>query len=143
MGIPEGYDWTSLTSRHGAELEAHYVMPSCGKLGEAGKAWLPQIFTKAQNKITRTRPSLFRLIDMVDQHEMGLSWAPDVKGDIYEGLLDTQRRGHEIRAPVSNFTARRAPDPSNGRMRPPRAPGPRPSPDPACGDRRISSLAAQ
>ena len=25
IGIPEGYDWISLTTRRGAELEAHYV----------------------------------------------------------------------------------------------------------------------
>ena len=43
VGIPEGYDWTSLTSRRGAELEAHYVM-LLRKLGEQ-KGMLGQIFT--------------------------------------------------------------------------------------------------
>ena len=84
VGIPEGFDWTSLTSRRGAELEAHYVM-LLRKLGER-KGMLGQIFTKAQNKITDPA-KLFRLIDMVD----GTKWVTlgaDVKGDIYEGLLE-------------------------------------------------------
>ena len=84
VGIPDGFDWTSLTSRRGADLEAHYVI-LLRKLGEQ-KGMLGQIFTKAQNKITDPA-KLFRLIDMVD----GTKWVTlgaDVKGDIYEGLLE-------------------------------------------------------
>ena len=50
VGIPEGYGWTSLTVRRGAELEAHYVT-LLRRLG-GQKGMLGQIFTKAQNKIT-------------------------------------------------------------------------------------------
>ena len=50
VGIPEGYGWTSLTARRGADLEAHYVT-LLRRLGEQ-KGMLGQIFTKAQNKIT-------------------------------------------------------------------------------------------
>ena len=60
VGIPEGFDWSSLTARRGAELEAHYVT-LLRKLGEQ-KGMLGQIFTKAQNKITDPA-KLFRLID--------------------------------------------------------------------------------
>ena len=84
VGVPDAYSWTSLTALRGADLEAHYVKV----LRELGKqkGMLGQIFTKAQNKITDPA-KLFRLIDMVD----GTKWimlGADVKGDIYEGLLE-------------------------------------------------------
>ena len=84
VGVPEGFDWKSLTTRRGEELEAHYVM-LLRKLGEQ-KGMLGQIFTKSQNKITDPA-KLYRLIDMVD----GTNWVmlgADVKGDIYEDLLE-------------------------------------------------------
>ncbi len=84
VGIPAGCDWESLKSKRGAELEVHYVT----LLRELGKerGMLGQIFTKAQNKI-QDPAKLYRLIDMVDD----TSWVimgTDVKGDIYEGLLE-------------------------------------------------------
>ncbi|MEE4296016.1 MAG: type I restriction-modification system subunit M N-terminal domain-containing protein, partial [Wenzhouxiangella sp.] len=84
VGIPSEYDWQSLTTRRGAELEAHYVM-LLRELGQQ-KGMLGQIFTKAQNKITDPA-KLFRLIDMVDDVDWVMMGA-DVKGDIYEGLLE-------------------------------------------------------
>ncbi len=84
VGVPEGCDWKSLTTRRGSELEGHYVMLLL-KLGEQ-KGMLGQIFTKSQNKITDPA-KLYRLIDMVD----GTNWVmlgADVKGDIYEDLLE-------------------------------------------------------
>ena len=47
---------------------------------------LGQIFTKSQNKI-QDPAKLFRLIDMVDDTEW-VTMGADVKGDIYEGLLE-------------------------------------------------------
>ena len=67
IGIPEGYEWTSLTSRRGAELEEHYIT-LLRRLGEQS-GLLGQVFTKAQNKITDPA-KLSRLIDMVD----GTDW---------------------------------------------------------------------
>ena len=84
VGIPAEYDWQSLKSKTGAELESHYVT----LLRELGtkKDMLGQIFTKAQNKI-QDPAKLFRLIDMVNDTEW-VSMGADVKGDIYEGLLE-------------------------------------------------------
>jgi len=84
VGVPEGFDWTSLTTKKGAELEAHYIK----LLRELSKmdGMLGQIFTKSQSKITDPA-KLFRLIDMVD----GIKWmilGADVKGDIYEEILE-------------------------------------------------------
>ena len=84
VGIPAEYNWQSLKSKTGAELEGHYVT----LLRELGtkKGMLGQIFTKAQNKI-QDPAKLFRLIGMVDATEW-VTMGADVKGDIYEGLLE-------------------------------------------------------
>ncbi len=84
VGIPEAYNWQSLTSKKGAELETHYLTV----LRELGskKGMLGQIFTKAQNKI-QDPAKLYRLISMVDETEWVVMEA-DIKGDIYESLLE-------------------------------------------------------
>jgi len=84
VGIPAEFNWESLRSKRGAELEVHYVT----LLRELGKqkGMLGQIFTKAQNKI-QDPAKLSRLIAMVDETSW-TSMGVDVKGDIYEGLLE-------------------------------------------------------
>lgn len=84
VGIPEKYNWQALTSKKGAELEVLYV-ELLRELGQH-KGMLGQIFTKAQNKI-QDPAKLFRLIDMIDSTQW-LMIGADVKGDIYEGLLE-------------------------------------------------------
>lgn len=84
IDIPAKYTWWSLKAKRGAELEAHYIE----LLRELGtrKDVLGQVFTKAQNKI-QDPAKLLRLIDMIDE----VAWVTmgaDVKGDIYEGLLE-------------------------------------------------------
>jgi len=84
VGIPADYSWPSLKAKRGAELEGHYIE----LLRELGtrKGMLGQIFTKAQNKI-QDPAKLYRLIDLVDSTHWVLMGA-DIKGDIYEGLLE-------------------------------------------------------
>ena len=84
VGIPEAYDWRSLRTKRGAELEGHYVA-LLRQLGTT-KGMLGQIFTKAQNKI-QDPAKLYRLIAMVDDTNW-VTLGADVKGDIYEGLLE-------------------------------------------------------
>ncbi|MDF1615825.1 HsdM family class I SAM-dependent methyltransferase, partial [Desulfurivibrio dismutans] len=84
VGIPPEYCWPTLKAKRGAELEVHYV-ELLRKLGTR-KGMLGQIFTKAQNKI-QDPAKLYRLIDMVDSTRWATMGA-DVKGDIYEGLLE-------------------------------------------------------
>ncbi|OPH34268.1 HsdM family class I SAM-dependent methyltransferase [Moraxella atlantae] len=84
IGIPTEYNWQSLTSKTGSELEAHYLTLLRNLSKKSGL--LGQIFTKAQNKI-QDPAKLSRLIDMINE----TSWAKlgsDVKGDIYEGILE-------------------------------------------------------
>jgi type I restriction enzyme M protein len=84
VGIPPEYNWQSLKSKKGADLEGHYIT----LLRELAtkKGMLGQIFTKAQNKI-QDPAKLFRLIDMVDDTQW-VTMGADIKGDIYEGLLE-------------------------------------------------------
>ncbi|NBV98393.1 MAG: SAM-dependent DNA methyltransferase [Proteobacteria bacterium] len=82
--IPEKYNWKSLTKISGSDLEVHYV-DLLLNLGKA-KGILGQIFTKSQNRI-QDPAKLYKLIQMIDSEEWVIMGA-DVKGDIYEGLLE-------------------------------------------------------
>jgi len=89
VGIPAGYDWDSLRTQKGAELETHYVNV-LRTLGQQ-KGLLGQIFTKSQNKL-QDPAKLARIIDMVDREKWSTlgkdEHGRDVKGTIYEGLLE-------------------------------------------------------
>lgn len=83
-GIPEKYNWETLTTRKGAELEAHYI-EVLQMLGRE-KGILGQIFIKSQNKI-QDPAKLARVIAMIDK-ESWVMMGADIKGAIYEGLLE-------------------------------------------------------
>ena len=84
INIPAAYNWQSLTTLRGAELEGHYtvVLRELGK----EKGVLGQIFAKSGNKI-QDPAKLYKLVQMIDAENWVLMGA-DVKGDIYEGLLE-------------------------------------------------------
>ncbi len=81
--VPQGCDWISLRDKTGEPLEAHYLT-LLHKLGEE-PGMLGAIFFKAQNKI-QDPAKLARLVQMIDA-ENWLGLDTDVKGDLYEGLL--------------------------------------------------------
>lgn len=81
--IPRGLDWAALKNKTGASLEAQYLN-TLQKLGQQ-PGMLGAIFFKAQNRI-QDPAKLARLVKMIDEQEwVGLE--ADVKGDLYEGLL--------------------------------------------------------
>lgn len=84
LPIPKTYNWESLTEKKGEQLETHYT----NLLRELGKekGILGQIFTKSQNKI-QDPAKLYKLIRMIDDEQWSTMGA-DVKGQIYEGLLE-------------------------------------------------------
>ncbi|MCX7649440.1 MAG: type I restriction-modification system subunit M [Flavobacteriales bacterium] len=84
LPIPAAYNWESLVAKRGAELENHYTN-LLRELSHA-KGILGQIFTKSQNKI-QDPAKLSKLIDMIDKEQWSTLGA-DVKGQIYEGLLE-------------------------------------------------------
>lgn len=83
-GIPKGLDWPSLVERNGDELGTHYrhVLEALAKEG----GLLGVIFRKSQNKI-QDPAKLKRVIDLIGG-ETWLGLDVDVKGAIYEGLLE-------------------------------------------------------
>ncbi len=81
--IPEDLDWQSLLKKDGSELENQYrnILISLGKKS----GMLGMIFRKSQNRI-QDPAKLKRLIKLInDETWIGLDI--DVKGEIYEGLL--------------------------------------------------------
>ena len=81
--IPTDYNWQSLREKDGDALEVHYrhMLETLAK--ESGM--LGVIFRKSQNKI-QDPAKLKRLIELIND-ETWLGLDIDVKGDIYEGLL--------------------------------------------------------
>lgn len=83
-GVPVEYNWESLRDKSGAELETHYLLML--QTLSKQKGLLGQIFNKSQNKI-QDPAKLYKIIQMIDE-ENWLMMGADVKGDIYEGLLE-------------------------------------------------------
>ena len=82
--VPEAYNWRSLLGRDGTELELHYRHT----LEELGKqpGMLGEIFKKARSDIQDPATLRRLIVELIDKERwMGLD--ADVKGDIYEGLL--------------------------------------------------------
>lgn len=82
--IPDDASWQSLLPLDGDDLEKHYraILANLG----SGAGLIPVIFRKAQNKI-QDPAKLRRLVDLIN----GETWVGldiDVKGTIYEGLLE-------------------------------------------------------
>jgi len=95
--IPVGLDWESLLKQDGDALEVHYrhILESLGK----EKGMLGVIFRKSQNKI-QDPAKLKRLIELInDETWVGLDI--DVKGDIYEGLL--QKNAEDVKGGAGQY----------------------------------------
>ena len=95
--IPKEYNWSSLQKLDGTDLEYHYrqILDNLGK----AKGMLGVIFRKSQNKI-QDPAKLKRLISMIDE-ETWTGLDIDVKGDIYEGLL--QKNAEDIKSGAGQY----------------------------------------
>jgi type I restriction enzyme M protein len=102
VGIPKAYDWNSLKSKRGAELEVHYVTLLRELANKQGM--LGTIFTKSQNKI-QDPAKLSRLIELVNETKW-VTMGADVKGDIYEGLLE--RNAEDTKSGAGQYFTPRA-----------------------------------
>lgn len=96
-GIPLGYAWSDMNKLTGAELEEQYKS-TLEKLGEQ-KGILGQIFKGAVNKIS-SASILYRIVQMIDR-EKWVSMSSDVKGEIYEGLL--QKNAEDIKSGAGQY----------------------------------------
>jgi len=102
LPIPEEYGWESLVSKKGADLESHYA-ELLRELSQA-RGILGQIFTKSQNKI-HDPAKLYRIINMIDKENWSLM-GTDVKGKIYEGLLE--KNAEDVKSGAGQYFTPRA-----------------------------------
>ena len=84
LKISERFNWQTLIDKKGVELEAHYINLLKELEKEAGL--IGEIFIKAQNKI-QDPAKLYRIIQMINSENWAMLGV-DVKGTIYEGLLE-------------------------------------------------------
>lgn len=96
-GIPEGYNWADMNTLTGAALEDKYK-DILEKLGEQDGI-LGQIFKGAINKINNAA-ILYRIVQMIDK-ERWVSMSSDVKGEIYEGLL--QKNAEDVKSGAGQY----------------------------------------
>ena len=114
-GIPVGYTWQDMNSLKGAELEEQYKK-TLEKLGEQNSsiadlvnsslenhaqqtALFTQLFKGAINKISNAA-ILYRIVQMIDK-EKWVSMSSDVKGEIYEGLL--QKNAEDVKSGAGQY----------------------------------------
>ena len=96
-GIPAGYGWADMNTLTGAALEEQYKA-TLEKLGEQGGI-LGQIFHGAINKVSNAA-ILYRIVQMIDR-EKWVSMSTDVKGEIYEGLL--QKNAEDVKSGAGQY----------------------------------------
>lgn len=96
-GIPKEYGWSDMNTLKGAELETKYK-EILEKLGEQNGI-LGKIFQGATNKISNIA-ILYRVVQMIN-NEKWVSMSSDVKGEIYEGLL--QKNAEDIKSGAGQY----------------------------------------
>lgn len=96
-GIPKGYAWSDMNTLTGSALEDQYKK-TLEKLGEQSGI-LGQIFKGAVNKISNVA-ILYRIVQMIDK-EKWVSMSSDVKGEIYEGLL--QKNAEDVKSGAGQY----------------------------------------
>jgi type I restriction enzyme M protein len=102
VSVPEAYSWSNLVKLDGDALEVQY-RHTLEELGKQG-GMLGTIFRKAQNKI-QDPAKLERLIKMIEKE----AWSTlplDVKGEIYEGLLE--RNAQDVKGGAGQYFTPRA-----------------------------------
>jgi len=96
-GIPAGFTWSDMNTLKGAELEKQYKA-TLEQLGEQGGI-LEKIFKGAVNKIGNAA-ILYRVVQMIDA-ETWVAMSSDVKGEIYEGLL--QKNAEDVKSGAGQY----------------------------------------
>lgn len=102
INLPDGYKWDDIKDLSGAELYDTYnkVLKNLGEK----KGILGEIFLNATNKIKNPR-NLKRVIELIDGKKW-VSMTADVKGDIYEGLL--QKGAEDTKSGAGQYFTPRA-----------------------------------
>ena len=96
-GIPEGFGWADLCALKGAAMEEQYKKTLEELAKQSGI--LGKIFAGATNKI-RNAAIFYRIVQMIDK-EKWVAMSSDVKGEIYEGLL--QKNAEDIKSGAGQY----------------------------------------
>jgi len=100
--MPKEWTWSNLASKDGEALEKHY-RDTLEALGHEG-GLIGTIFRKAQNKLSDPA-KLKRVVSLIDKEGPWVGKSVDVKGEIYEGLLE--KNASEVRSGAGQyFTSR-------------------------------------
>ncbi|OGH02125.1 MAG: DNA methyltransferase [Candidatus Lambdaproteobacteria bacterium RIFOXYD1_FULL_56_27] len=100
--LPKGYQWEDMVKLDGDALEAHY-RKTLEKLA-AEKGIIGTIFRKSQNKLSDPA-KLKRVVSMI-AGETWMGIKVDVKGAIYEGLLE--KNASEVKSGAGQYFTPRA-----------------------------------
>ncbi|MDZ7642067.1 MAG: class I SAM-dependent DNA methyltransferase [Desulfurivibrio sp.] len=96
--IPPQWNWAQLASRDGDELELQYRHTLENLAREEGL--IGTIFRKSQNKLSDPA-KLKRVVSLIDTEGPWIGLGVDVKGEIYEGLLE--RNASEVKSGAGQY----------------------------------------
>lgn len=96
--IPAEWRWPTLVDKDGDELELHY-RHTLEKLS-AADGLIGTIFRKAQNKLSDPA-KLKRVVSLIEKEGPWIGHSVDVKGEIYEGLLE--RNASEVKSGAGQY----------------------------------------
>ncbi len=96
--IPKKWSWASLTAKDGEELERQYrkTLEALAKMD----GLIGTIFRKSQNKLSDPA-KLKRVVSLIDSEGPWIGKSVDVKGEIYEGLLE--RNAAEVKSGAGQY----------------------------------------
>jgi type I restriction enzyme M protein len=96
--IPQQWSWPSLVTKDGDALEFHYrhILEELAK----GSGLIGTIFRKAQNKLSDPA-KLKRVVSLIEKEGPWIGHTVDVKGEIYEGLLE--RNASEVKSGAGQY----------------------------------------
>ena len=96
--IPPQWSWSTLRDKSGDALEIHYRHTLEALAKESGL--IGAIFRKAQNKLSDPA-KLTRVVSLIDGEGPWIGLGVDVKGEIYEGLLE--RNASEVKSGAGQY----------------------------------------
>ena len=101
--VPSDWNWAALRGKSGDELELQYRHSLENLARESGL--IGTIFRKAQNKLSDPA-KLTRVVSLIDKEGPWIGIGVDVKGQIYEGLLE--KNASEVRSGAGQYFTPRA-----------------------------------
>ena len=96
--VPPEWNWTNLSGKTGDELELQY-RHTLEALAKAS-GLIGTIFRKSQNKLSDPA-KLTRVVSLIDTEGPWIGIGVDVKGEIYEGLLE--RNASEVKSGAGQY----------------------------------------